>query len=80
MQEKALHERQINSETADNVSANFDKDRSHYRKMQAIKETAADVNASENAFQEDNGAVNVRSMMRGGANDPYHFTTSSIPT
>ena len=79
MQEKTLHERQINSETADNVSANFDKDRNHYRKMQAIKKTAADVNASENAFQEDNGAVNVRSMMRGGGKDPYHFTTLAYP-
>ena len=93
-EEKRLHEQQINSETADNIAGESSfynqqrgtggKDRGKFRKLQAEKKAAkakadAAVNASENAFQEDNGAVNVRSMMRGGANDPYHFTTLAYP-
>ena len=63
---------------------NEKKARGAFRKLQAEKKAAkakadAAVNASENAFQEDNGAVNVRSMMRGGASDPYHFTTLAYP-
>jgi len=93
-EEQRLYEQQINSETSDNIAGESSfynqqrgtggKDRGAFRKLQAEKKAAkakadAVVNASENAFQEDNGAVNVRSMMRGGANDPYHFTTLSYP-
>ena len=90
-QDQLLHEQQINNPTADDIASRplqqrgtGGKNRGAFRKLQAEKKKAkveadAAVNASENAFQQDNGAVNVRSMMRGDANDPYSFTTLAYP-
>ena len=50
-----------------------------YTKDNNKKNEAKRVNELENNFQEQNGANNVRSMMAGGPNDPYAFSTLSYP-